>query len=216
VAELRPVALPPAERTVGQLVAETVRFYGDHFWKVVGLGVAPASFAVVTANVPHHITEILSPTLFGALLSATFVAACVIALETRPSNGRLVQAWVVGWIVLQPVLVPVPYLIFAGAVWLLCLALVIPVLVVEKEGVWASVVRALRLARSDWVHQVGTIVTLVVVVLLSQGVLAFALRDFGGTAISIAFFLASTVVSPLLFIGTALLYVDQAARVKVD
>jgi hypothetical protein len=214
VPELRPVALPPAERTVGQLVAETLRFYGDHFWKVVGLGVVPASFAAVTAKVPHHITEILSPTVFSALLSATFVAACVIALETRPSNGRLVQAWALGWIVLQPVLVPVPYLILAGAVWLLCLALLIPVLVVEEKGVWASVVRALRLARSDWVHQIGAIVTLVVVVFLSQGVLAFALRGFGGTAVSISFFLASVVVSPLLLIGTALLYVDQAARVK--
>src|ERR1035437_6991542 len=26
-----PAALPPAERTVGQLVAESIRFYGDHF-----------------------------------------------------------------------------------------------------------------------------------------------------------------------------------------
>jgi hypothetical protein len=216
VAEGRPVALPPAERTIGQLVAETVRFYGDHFWKVVGLGVVPASFAAITARAPHHLTETLSPTLFGALLSATFVAACVIALETRPSNGRLVQAWGLGWIVLQPVLVPVPYLILAGAVWLLCLALAIPVLVVEGKGVWGSVVRALRLAQADWVHQIGAIATLVVLVFLSQGVLAFALRGFGGTAISISFFLASMVVSPLLFVGTALLYVDQAARVRVD
>jgi hypothetical protein len=38
VAELRPVALPPAERTIGQLVAESVRFYGDHFWQVLPLG----------------------------------------------------------------------------------------------------------------------------------------------------------------------------------
>ena len=64
-------------------------------------------------------------------------------------------------------------------------------------------------------HQFGSIVTLAILVVLSQGVLAFALRGFGGTAVSISFFLASMVVSPLLFIGTALLYVDQAARVKV-
>ena len=33
-------------------------------------------------------------------------------------------------------------------------------------------------------------------------------------AVSVAFFLASVVLSPLLFVGTALLYVDQAARVE--
>ena len=211
--EPRPVALPPGERTIGQLVAETVRFYGDHFRKVVWLGIVPAVFAALTAKAPHRLTEILSPTLLGALLSATFVVACVFTLETHPSNRRLAEAWVVGWIVLLPVLVPVPYLILAGAVWLLCLALLIPVLVVEETGVWASFGRALRLLRADWIHQIGAIVTLIILVFLSQGVLAFALRGFGGTAISIAFFLASMVVSPLLFVGTALLYWDQAARV---
>jgi hypothetical protein len=51
-------------------------------------------------------------------------------------------------------------------------------------------------------------------VFLTQAVLAFILRGFGGAAVSTAFFLASVVVSPLLFIGAALLYVDQAARVE--
>ena len=210
--ELRPVALPPAERTIGQLVAETVRFYGDHFWEALGLGIAPAALAAVTPNVSRHTAAILSPTVFGALLSATFVAACVIALESRPSRRRLVQAWLVGWLVVEPVLLPVPYLILGGVVWLISLALVVPVLVVEDVPVIAGVGRALRLLRADWLHQVGSVVTLAIVVVLSQGVLAFALRGFGGTAISISFFLASMVVSPLLLIGTALLYVDQKAR----
>ncbi len=210
--ELRPVALPPAERTIGQLVAETVRFYGDHFWEALGLGIAPATLAAVTPAVSRHTAAILSPTVFGALLSATFVAACVLALESRPPHGRLVQAWLAGWVVVEPLLVPVPYVILGGVVWLISLALVVPVLVVEDEPVIASVRRALRLLRADWLHQVGSVLTLAIVVVLSQGVLAFALRGFGGTAISISFFLASMVVSPLLLIGTALLYVDQKAR----
>ncbi len=210
--ELRPVALPPAERTIGQLVAETVRFYGDHFREALGLGIAPAALAAVTPSVSHHMVSILSPTLFGALLSATFVAACVLALDARPSSARLVQAWLVGWIVVEPVLVPVPYVILGGVVWLTCLALVVPVLVVEDVPVLAAVGRAVRLLRADWVHQFGAVLTLAIVVVLSQGVLAFGLRGFGGTAISISFFLASMVVSPLLLIGTALLYVDQNAR----
>jgi hypothetical protein len=47
-------------------------------------------------------------------------------------------------------------------------------------------------------------------------VLAFTLRNFGGAGVAVAFFLASLTVSPLLFIGAALLYIDQAARVKVE
>ncbi len=44
--------------------------------------------------------------------------------------------------------------------------------------------------------------------------LAFLLRGTGGAALSTAFFLANVVISPLLFIGSALLYVDQTARVE--
>jgi hypothetical protein len=45
-------------------------------------------------------------------------------------------------------------------------------------------------------------------------VLVFVLRGFGDAAGSVALFLSSVVLSPLLFIGTALLYLDQAARVE--
>ena len=56
--------------------------------------------------------------------------------------------------------------------------------------------------------------TLAIVVFLTQGVLAFILRGSAARRSSTAFFLANVVLSPLLFIGTALLYVDQAARVE--
>jgi hypothetical protein len=45
-------------------------------------------------------------------------------------------------------------------------------------------------------------------------VLVFVLRGFGDAAESVSLFLASVVLSPLLFVGTALLYVDQSARVQ--
>src|SRR5437764_9162645 len=46
MAELRPVALPPAERTIGQLVAEPIRFYGEHLWQVLPLGLSLAAVDV--------------------------------------------------------------------------------------------------------------------------------------------------------------------------
>jgi hypothetical protein len=214
MAEPRPAALPPAERTIGQLVAESIRFYGEHFWPSLALGLAPAVLAVVGKNVSRTAALVLSPTLFGALLSATFVAASVLVLERRPAWSRLVTTWLVGWLVFAPV----PFLVLAfvipGVAWLGALGLVVPVLVVEDAPLRAAFVRAWQLARADYVHALGSLFTLAVVVFLTQAVLAFVLRGFGGSAVSTAFFLASVVVSPLLFIGAALLYVDQSARVE--
>jgi hypothetical protein len=214
MAEPRPVALPPAERTIGQLVAESIRFYGEHFWAALALGVAPAILAVVSANVSRRIVFVLSPTVFGALLSATYVYASVLVLERRPSRARLVHAWLAGWLVFAPV----PFLVLAfvlpGLLWIASFALLVPVVVVESISTRGAVSRAWQLARADLVHQVGALLTLAIVVLLTQAVLAFVLRGFGDAAVWAAYFLASVVVSPLLFIGAALLYVDQAARVE--
>ena len=212
--EPRPVALPPGERTVGQLVGETVRFYEHRFWGAIAVGVSPAVIAAVTAHIPRWVALILVPTVFAAMLSASFVAAAVLVVERRPPNARLVAAWLIGWLVIAPV----PFLVIAfvlpGVAWLAAFGLVIPVLIAEDLGPRASLARAWQLARADFVHAFGTLLTLGVLVFLTQAVLAFVLRGFGGVGVAIAFFLASVVVSPLLFIGTAFLYGDQAARVS--
>ena len=212
--EPRPAALPPAERTVGQLVAESIRAYGEHFWRALLLGIAPAVLVVVGTHVSKGVLFVLSPTVTGALVSASYVGACVLALERRPSNRRLVLAWLLGWLVF----IPVPFLVVAfilpGLAWLAAFGLVVPVIVVEELDARASLARAWQLARADYVHALGSLATLAIVVLLTQGMLAFLLRGTGGAALSTAFFLANVVISPLLFLGSALLYVDQTARVE--
>lgn len=210
--EPRPAALPPEDRTVGQLVAESVRFYGENFLRCLVLGAAPALLAVVTANVSRALGLILVPTVGGALLSGSLVAASVMLLERHPSTPRLVAAGVVGWIVF----VPVPFLALAfvlpALMWLAAVGLVVPVLVAEDLSPRDSVRRAWQLARADYVHALGSLATLTIVVFLTQVMLVFILRGAGGTAIDVAVILANIVISPLLFIGTALLYVDQRAR----
>ena len=212
--EPRPAALPPAERTVGQLVAESIRLYGDRFRRALLLGIGPAVLVVVAANVSRSVSFVLAPTLSAALVSASYVGACVLVLGRRPSNRRLTVAWLVGWLVF----VPVPFLVVAfvlpALAWLAAFGLVVPVLVVEDLRPRAAFARAWQLSRAGYVHVLGSLATLAIVVLLTQGMLAFLLRGSGGTAVSTAFFLANVVVSPLLFIGSALLYVDQSARVE--
>jgi hypothetical protein len=212
--EPRPAALPPAERTVGQLVAESIRFYGEHFKYALLLGLAPAVLVVVGAHTSKTLVLLLAPTLTAALVSASYVAACVLVLDRRPSNRRLVVAWLIGWLVF----VPAPFLVLAfvlpALAWLAAFGLAVPALVVEDIEPRAAFGRAWQLARADFVHALGSLATLAIVVLLTQGMFAFILRGSGGTALSTAFFLANVVISPLLFIGSALLYVDQRARVE--
>src|SRR3954469_19084285 len=48
--EPRPAALPPRERTVGQLIAESIRLYGARFWAVIPLGVPLAAEHAVSLH----------------------------------------------------------------------------------------------------------------------------------------------------------------------
>jgi hypothetical protein len=212
--EPRPAALPPAERTVGQLVAESIRIYGENFRRCLVIGLAPAVLAVMTAEVPRTASLILAPTVSAALLSAAYVAACVVVLGAHPGRSRLLAAWGVGWLVF----VPVPFLVLGfvlpGLAWLAAVGLAVPVLVVEQLPLRASLRRGWRLGRADFVHALGSLATLAIVVFLTQTVLAFLLRGSGGAAVWVSFFLANIVISPLLFVGAALLYVDQAARIN--
>jgi hypothetical protein len=214
MAEPRPAALPPAERTIGQLVAESVHFYGEHFWNALALGIAPAIALVVSANVSLWTAAILTATVFGALISASYVYASTLVLEKLPSRRRLVAAWLWGWVAFAPVPFLAREYLLPALVWIVLFALLVPVLVAEDVSVPAAFLRAWRLARADLVHQAGSMLTLGVVILLTQGVLAFVLHGFGNAAVSVGYFLASVVVSPLLFLGFSFLYLDQAARAE--
>jgi MFS family permease len=214
VTESRPVALPPAERTIGQLVAESIQFYGARFWACLVLGIPAAAVAVVFKDVSRTLQLVLAPTLAGALVSGTFVYASTLVLDAAPTRRRLVVAWLAGWAVFAPVPFLVLGFVIPGLLWLTAFGLVVPVLVVEDVGVRAAFARARQLAGADFVHAIGSLFTLAVVVVLSQSVLVFILRGFGDAGVSAALFLASVVLSPLLFVGSALLYVDQAARVE--
>lgn len=212
--EPRPAALPPEFRTVGQVVAESIRIYGESFFRCLAIGVPPAVLAVVTQHTSRRLGFVLGPTVYGALLSASLVAACVVVLEVQASRRRLLVAWLLGWLVF----VPVPFLVLAyvlpALAWLAAVGLAVPALVVEERSPRGALARGWQLARADYVHALGSLATLSIVVFLTQVVLVFTLRGAAGAAIDTALSLANVVISPLLFIGTALLYLDQAARVK--
>ena len=84
MAEPRPAALPPAERTVGQLVAESIRFYGEHFWRVLPLGLAPARRRRrASARTSRRCTTLVLWRRSRPLLSADVRRASMLVLGTR-------------------------------------------------------------------------------------------------------------------------------------
>ena len=113
---------------------------------------------------------------------------------------------------------PVPLLvaifILPGLVWLSLFGLAIPAILVEGLPVRAAFRRGLALARVDFVHVLGGLATLALVVIISQFSLYFVLREYADNTRMIAAALASLVVSPVVFLGSALLYVDQEARLR--
>ena len=209
-----PIVLPPETRTVGQLVAESIRFYGANFWRSLALGVPPALFGLALAEVRPIVRLALALTLGAAIASSAFAcgSAYVAGKPLRPRE--IAQAAAIGFVVVEPAAVFVSFLnvfgLLPAVVWLGFVGLVVPVAVVENR---TSVRRATELARADLAHAIGSLATLTLVGLLTAYVMFFTLRSAGTTALRASAFISVLVISPLLFLGGALLYFDQAARV---
>jgi len=207
-----PPPLPPETRTVGQLVAETIRAYGANFWRSLPLGLPLA----VTAQVIYGYgitTQIELLCLAAPLTSAAYLAAALIVFDVRPPTRVLVRAYLVGVLVWLPAPILLRLFILPAVAWLALSGLALPVIVQEQLGFRDALGRARRLATADFVHALGSLSTLVIVFVLSAAVLGVLLQGQGSNTLRVAGFLAVLVLSPLLYLGGALLYFDQAARV---
>jgi hypothetical protein len=151
-------------------------------------------------------------TVGGLMITASYAGATLLAYGLRPERRPLVVAGVSGVLVLAPAFLLARFLIFPAVVWLALIGLVVPVAIVEKLGFRACFRRALRLSRADFVHSIGSLATFALLGLVTTFSLFFLLRGQGDAAKQAAGFLSILVISPVLFLGGALLYEDQAAR----
>ncbi len=146
------------------------------------------------------------------LMPASFVAASALATGARLRSRSALGAYLIGVLVF----IPFPFLatifILPGIAWLALFGLAVPAALVEGLGLRRSLARGVQLARVDIVHVLGGLATLALLVFLTQAGLFFVLREYAESTQRTAAALASLVVSPLLFLGGALLYVDQKAR----
>ncbi len=89
-----------------------------------------------------------------------------------------------------------------------------PAATAEGTGFRASLVRGRQLARAGFAHVLGSLCALVVVVGVAAGVLGTLLHTQSASSARVATFLSDLVLSPLLYLGAAILYVDQSARLR--
>jgi len=209
-----PPPLPPETRTVGQLVAETIRLYGSRFWRSLALGVGPAAAGLILAESPGVARLPLALTVAAVAASLSFALATGVVSGEQIPRRRLAEATAFGAITLAPAIVLLGLLGILGllpaVVWLGFAGLIVPVITLEPRRSYA---RAFQLARADLMHAVGSLATLALVGLLTAYVIFFTLRSAGTAALRASAFVSVLVISPLLFLGAALLYYDQLARV---
>jgi hypothetical protein len=212
-----PPALPPETRTVGQLVAETLRLYGARFWPSLALGIGPALLGVASAELEDAARVVFVLGLGPLLLGASYAGA--VALVQPVTRGRQIGvALAVGFIAFLPICVsrlwifPGIYLLVLA--WLALVGLSVPAALVERRSFVDAIRRGMELARVDYVHALGSLATLVITIFLTGLVLFFSLRELSDQAIRMAGLLALLVLAPVFVLGAAVLYVDQAARVE--
>ena len=202
-----PAPLPPGERTMGQLVAETIRLYGHVFWKALPLGLVPA----VADQLSIHETLPRQMAVYWGLtplFAAAYLWACHVVHRVAVTPVAAAVAVAV-WL-------PFPALralfVLPGIAWLALFGLGVPAAMVERLGFREALTRGRRLGLADYAHALGSLAALVIVVGASDSVLSALLHTQGSNGQRVALFLSDLVLGPLLFLGGALLYLDQAAR----
>ncbi len=203
-----PAALPPAERTIGQFIGETIRTYSAHFWRAIPLGLPLALADQLSVHQPPR-TQILLFWAVGPLVVAAYLWACGIVYRRRPA----LTPFLVGLLIYAPFPILRAAFFLPGIAWFAFIGLAVPAALVEGLRFREALIRGRRLGAADYIHSLGSLASLVIVVGIAEITLTALLHSQSDNSQRVALLLADVVLSPLLFLGGALLYEDQAARV---
>jgi hypothetical protein len=208
-----PPPLPPERRTVGQLVAESVRLYESVFLRALPLGLVVAVADQLTVG-SDRIQTGLVLLAAGPAFTLAYAYATQLATEMRAEVRAWAVALAAGVVVWIPAALLFPWFSIAAVLWLALFGLAVPAALVERTSFLGALRRGLELARAGFVHAAGSLMALVVLFALSRYTLALLLESQADNTVRVAIFLADTALAPVLFLGGALLYVDQEARLR--
>jgi hypothetical protein len=210
-----PDEISPAERTVGQLIADSIRLYGRTFWRGILIAIPATVFTVGAAFVDGTASLVYGLVVGPVALGLSYLWASVVATGGRHAPGR---ALVVAGLAFLPLAVSrvavFTGIYFFALAWFALVGLAAPSVLVENLGLRDSLRRGVQLARADFAHAFGTIAALAIVVVVSILSLSLAIAAFGSQSVSISAVLAVLVMSPVFFLGCGLLYLDQKARLE--
>lgn len=209
---------------LGEILAETVRLYGERVWAALALGFVYTA-AIAGAALVH---DALYYVVAAFMVAAAYAGAARLAVgdSFREAWGQvavrlpiiLVLALVVG----LPFVLATSYLVFLliAAAWIGLVGFAVPVAVLEREGdkpsfaarIAYALERALALARTDVLHAAGVAAALVLLNYVLAIVLGVTLAGFGDNSRAVAVLLAQVVLAPFFFLGLSILYFEQKAR----
>ena len=208
-----PPPLPPETRTVGQLIAEAIRVYAANFIRALPLGLV-----VAVSNQLSHDRSIAEQVAILLLAAPLFTLAYAYATQLVTGVQRPAREWLVpliaGTLVFLPAAAFLPWFKLAVVVWFAVIGLVVPAAFVERTSLRESFARGFALGRVDYPHSIGSLAALVLIFGLAVSGLALLLESQADNTVRTAVFLADAVLAPLLFLGGAILYVDQDARLR--
>src|SRR5215813_974117 len=137
-----PPPLPPETRTVGQLVAESIRLFGARFWSSLALGIGPGLLGIAAAEL-HGAVRVAVVVGVGPLVLASSYAGAVALGYLAFLPVCLSRIWIF----------PGIYLLALG--WLALVGLAVPAALVERRGYTDALRRGIQLARADYIHALG-------------------------------------------------------------
>jgi len=196
-------------------VADAIRLYQARFWRSLALGVLAAAFWIGVGALEGTVRVVFALGVGPIVLAVTYASAVRIA---GGDAGRTLSAIAVGAIGMFPLassrIIVLPGAYFIALAWFALIGLAVPAVLVEGRSLREAFPRAFALARADFAHAFGAVAALAIITVVSIFALSLALAGFGEQSLTIAAVLAFVVMAPLFFLGSALLYFDQKARLE--
>ena len=200
---------------MGQVVAEAIALYQRNFWRALALGipVAVADQVIADRSFGERIVLLVAA---SPAFSLAYAAACALRQDEQPPARTWAVAVGVGVVTFLPAAALFSWFAILSILWLGLAGHAVPAVMAERLGPPAALRRTVELARADYVHAAGSFATLALLFGLTRLALGLLLSSQADATVRVSIFLADLVISPLLFLGAAIVYVDLAARVGLS
>ena len=208
--------------SVGEVLAETTRLYGDRIRAVAVLGTFMLLAYVVATQIGAvgGIVVLLLAQTAALAVSARLVAGDTLDEAAAQTVLRAPVLLVLAVVVFLPFVVIGQFLLLLllAAAWLGLAGFAIPVAMLEPQGgsplarLSRPLRRTIQLARAEYAHAVGVVSVMLIAYFLFGRLLESALMGFAGVSTLGARALVQLVLAPFFFLGLAVLYFDQNAR----